>query len=135
MNDTQMRELFKQSKTIAVVGFSTKEDRPGFYVPQYLQQLGYKIIPVNPALKEGLGEKAYPDLLSIPRETKIDLVEIFRPPEFVPEIVEQAIEIGAKYVWMQIGATNRDAAKAARAAGLGVVEEACMLVEYQRLFG
>ncbi len=132
MNDAQMRELFKKTKTIAVVGFSTKEDRPGYYVPLYLRELGYRIIPVNPAIQEGLGEKAYPDLLAIPEP--VDLVQIFRPPEFGAEIVEQAIKMGAKYVWMQIGAVNKDAAKKAQAAGLGVVLDACMLVEYQRLF-
>ncbi|MBI3915297.1 MAG: CoA-binding protein [Chloroflexi bacterium] len=135
MNDKEMRELFKTVKTIAVVGFSTKEERPGFYVPQYLQQLKYKIIPVNPAVTEALGEKAYPDLRSIPREVKIDLVVIFRPPADVPPIVEDAIQIGARYVWMQIGAVNPDAAKRAEQAGIATVVDLCMLIEYQRLFG
>ena len=93
---------------------------------------GYRIIPVNPTLKEAFGQKAYPDLLAVPE--KVDVVQIFRPPEQVPAIVEQAIKIGAKVVWMQLGAVNPDAAKTAEAAGLMVVLNKCMMIEHKRLF-
>ena len=132
MNDTQMREMFQTARTIAVVGLSTNPARPGFYVPEYLMLKGYRVIPVNPTIEEALGQKAYPDLLSVPE--KVDVVQIFRRPEDVPAIVEQAIKIGAKYVWMQIGAANHDAARAAEAAGLGVAMDKCMMVEHKRLF-
>ena len=118
-------------KTIAVVGLSSRPERPGYYVPAYLQEQGYRIIPVNPNLQEALGEKAYPDLTSIPE--RVDLVQIFRRPEAVPPFVEQAIAIGAKSIWMQLGIVNQEAAEKARAAGLDVVMDACILVEHRRL--
>jgi len=132
MNDTQMREMYQTVHTIATVGFSNKPERPGYYVPEYLMLKGYRIIPINPTLEEALGQKAYPDLLAVPE--KVDVVQIFRRPEDVPAIVEQAIKIGARYVWMQIGAANQDAARAAQAAGLGVAMDKCMMVEHKRLF-
>lgn len=131
MKDAEIRQILLATRTIATVGFSTKPDRPGYYVPEYMMAKGYRIIPVNPAIKEILGQKAYPDLLSIPE--KIDLVQIFRPPQDVPPIVDQAIQIGAKYIWMQIGAVNEAAAEKARAAGLLVVMNLCMMIEHQRL--
>jgi len=133
MNDTQMRELFQTVRTIATVGYSTNPERPGSYVPEYLMRKGYRVIPVNPMLQDALGEKAYPDLLAIPE--KVDVVQIFRRPEDVPALVEQAIQIGAKYVWMQIGAANKDAAQKAQAAGLLVAMDKCMMIEHKRLFG
>lgn len=128
-----MRRLLEESKTIAVVGLSSREGRPGYYVPAYLQGQGYRIIPVNPYLEESLGEKAYPDLLSIPDEETIDVVEIFRRPEHIPPIVEEAIQIGAGAIWMQLGIVNEQAAETARAAGLDVVMDACMLVEHKKI--
>jgi predicted CoA-binding protein len=132
VNDAQLKEIFENSRTIATVGLSSNPQRPGYYVPEYLMLKGYRVIPVNPLLKEALGQKAYPDLLAVPE--KVDVVQIFRPPEEVPAIVEQAIRIGAQVVWMQIGATNRDAAQVAQAAGLSVVMDKCMMIEHKRLF-
>jgi len=130
VNQNQSIEhILKTAKTIAVVGFSSRPSRAGYYVPAYLQQQGYRIIPVNPYLKEGLGEKAYPDLLSIPEP--VDLVLIFQRSEKVPPFVTQAIQINAKAVWMQLGIYNQAAAAAARSAGLDVVMDACMMVEHR----
>ncbi len=116
--DTVHEALFN-TRTIAVVGISDKPWRASHYVARYLQEEGFRIIPVNPYLDEVLGERAYPDLLSIPEP--IDMVDIFRRPEFVGPIVDEAIEIGAKYVWMQDGVVNEEAAVKARAAGILVV--------------
>lgn len=101
-----IRKVLEESKTIAVVGASNNPERHSYEVAQYLQRQGFKIIPVNPALTEMLGEKAYPDVLSIPGP--VDVVDVFRRPEAVPEVVEQAIAKGAKVVWMQPGAENID---------------------------
>jgi len=122
-------QVLKESKTIAVVGLSSNPQKPSYEVAQYLQERGYKIIPVNPNLTEALGEKAYPDVLSIP-ET-VDVVDIFRPPEAVPEIVEQAIAKKAKVVWMQPGAENLAAAERAMQAGLQVIVGVCMMREHR----
>jgi predicted CoA-binding protein len=133
MTDPEMKEMFQAVRTIATVGFSTNPARPGYYVPEYLMLKGYRVIPVNPTIQDALGQKAYPDLLSVPE--KVDVVQIFRRPEDVPAIVEQAIKIGAKVIWMQIGATNPEAVKTAQTAGLGVVTDKCMMIEHKRLFG
>ena len=125
-----IQKLLENTKTIAVVGLSSQPTRAGYYVPAYLQGQGYRIIPVNPHLKQAMGEKAYPDLPSVP--DKVDLVLLFRRPEAVPPFVEQAIDIGAQGVWMQSGIVNRQAAERARAAGLDVVMDACMMVEHRR---
>ena len=124
-------EILNSSRTIAVAGLSPKEDRPSFTVASYLKQQGYLIIPVNPTASEILGEKSYPDLSSIP-ET-IDVVDIFRRSEEVPAIVEEAIKIGAKSVWMQEGVISEEAAKLAKDAGLRVVMDKCMFKEHQKL--
>lgn len=118
------RDVLTTSKTIAVVGLSNKPDRPSNEIASYLQEHGYRIIPVNPTIKEALGEKAYPSLKDIPES--IDVVQIFRRPEEVPAVVEDAIAIGAKVVWMQPGAENEEAAAKAEAAGLKAVVGACM---------
>jgi predicted CoA-binding protein len=131
MNQQQtIDNILETTKTIAVVGLSTKKERAGFYVPEYLQAQGYRIIPVNPNMENALGEPAYPNLKSIPEP--VDLVLIFQRSEKVTPFVEQAIEIGATAVWMQLGITNEKAAATARAAGLAVVMDACMLVEHRR---
>ncbi len=127
------RAILEQVKVVAVVGLSRRESRPGYYVPAYMHAAGYRIIPVNPYLEEALGEKAYPDLLSIP--DPVDMVVIFRRSEDIPPVVDQAIEIGAKVVWMQLGIFNEEAATKARAAGLQVVMNSCVKVDHQRLFG
>lgn len=122
-------KILATAQVVAVVGLSSQQSRAGYYVPAYLQQHGYRIIPVNPYLTEALGEKAYPDLPSVPEP--VDLVLIFQRSEKVPPFVQQAIEIGAKAVWMQQGIVHSQAAAQAQAAGLDVVMDACMLVEHR----
>lgn len=128
--DTTMTSILANSHTIAVVGFSSKSYKAGYYVPAYLQQQGYRIIPVNPNLSSGLGETAYASLEEIPEP--VDLVLIFQRSENVPPFVDAAVAIGANAVWMQLGIANATAAARAEAAGLSVVEDACMLVEHKR---
>jgi len=118
MND-EIKEILTKYNTVAIVGISNKPDRDSYIVAEYLWNHGYKIIPVNPNIDSIFGLKAYPDLLSIPDE--IDIVDIFRRPEFVDEVVEQAIQKKAKVVWMQLGVINEKAAKRAQDAGLKVV--------------
>jgi predicted CoA-binding protein len=124
-------EVLNSSRTVAVVGLSSKPDRPSYKVARYLKEQGYKIIPVNPTEKEILGELCYPDLASIPES--VDVVEVFRRSEEVPPIVEEAIRIGAKAVWMQEGVINEEAAARAREAGLMVVMDKCMRKEHRKL--
>jgi len=131
-DDEKLRRILESAKKVAVVGISDKEDQANHTVPRYLQSQGYKIFPVNPTLDSVLGEKAYPDLVSIPM--KIDVVEIFRRSEAVPEIVDQAIQIGAKVVWMQEGIINESAAETALDAGLEVVMDTCMRATHKRLW-
>ena len=107
------------SKTIAVVGLSPRQERPSLYVAKYLQEQGYRVIPVNPQLDTVLGEKCYPDLKSIPEP--VDMVDVFRRSSLVGPIVDDAIEIGAKYVWLQDGVVDEEAAERAESAGLGVI--------------
>lgn len=121
--------ILADAKTIAVVGLSSRPSRAGYYVPAYLQSVGYRIIPVNPHISEALGEEAYPDLASVPEP--VDLVLIFQRSDKVPPFVDGAIEIGAEAVWMQLGIFNQEAADKASAAGLLVVQNACMMVEHR----
>ena len=123
-------ELLKKYKTIAVVGLSSNPMRPSFGVTEYMQEAGYRIIPVNPNETEVLGEKSYARLEEVPE--KVDIVNIFRRAEDVPPVVESAIRIGAKVVWMQSGIENGESAERARAAGLTVIEDACILVEHRK---
>ena len=124
-------EILKSSRVVAVVGLSPKPDRPSYGVASYLKEQGYRIIPVNPQAREILGEVCYPELASIPEP--VDVVDIFRRSEEVPAIVEEAIKIGAKAVWMQEGVINEEAAARAGEAGLLVVMDRCMLKEHQKL--
>jgi predicted CoA-binding protein len=132
-DDDAIRDLLSSAKVIAVVGLSSKRARASFGVSRYMQAAGYRIIPVNPNESEVLGEKAYPDLDSIPRELKIDIVNIFRRSEEVPEVVEAAIRLGAPAIWMQEGVIHKDAAEKARRAGIFVVMDRCLLKDHQRL--
>ncbi len=125
-------QLFKSARTIAVVGLSSKPHRPSRGVAAYLQSAGYRIIPVNPNETEVLGEKAYARLEDVPEP--VDVVDIFRRSQFVPAIVESAIRIGARAVWMQEGVIHPEAAEQARRAGLLVVMDACMLKEHVKRF-
>jgi predicted CoA-binding protein len=130
--ENTIMHILETARTIAVVGFSSRQSRAGFYVPAYLQKQGYRIIPVNPHLDRAIGERAYPNLPAVPEP--VDLVLIFRRSENVPPVVDDAIEIGAKAIWMQLGIVHEGAARKARAAGLKVVMDACMLVEHRQHF-
>ena len=127
-----VEEIVRESKVIAVVGLSPREDRPSSEVSRYMQQQGYRIIPVNPEFEgQLLGETVYPDLHSIPEP--VDVVDIFRRAHLIGPVVDDAVAIGAKAVWMQSGLINEPAAKVARDAGLGVVMDRCILVEHRRM--
>jgi len=125
-------DILSASKTIAIVGLSNRIFRPSNGVAQYLQSAGYRIIPLNPREREVLGEKSYARLEEVPE--RVDIVDIFRRSEFVPEIVESAIRMGARGIWMQEGVVHREAAERARRAGLFVVMDSCILKEHRRLF-
>ena len=127
----RISEILHTSRTIAVVGLSGKRYRPSYGVAEYLKRAGYRIIPVNPMESEVLGERSYPDLDSVPEP--VDMVDIFRRSEFVPEIVEAAIRKGAKVIWMQEGVIHEAAAARAEAAGLAVVMDRCILKDHRRL--
>ena len=127
----RVAELLQGSKTIAVVGLSSKRFRPSYGVAEYLKRSGFRIIPVNPGETEVLGEKSYPDLDSVPEA--IDIVDIFRRSEFVPEIVEAAIRTGAKLIWMQEGVFHEAAARRAEEAGIAVVMDRCILKDHRRM--
>jgi predicted CoA-binding protein len=124
-------DVLKNYKTIAVVGLSANPKRPSFSVTQYLQSAGYRIIPVNPNETEVLGEKCYPCLEDVPKSQYIEIVDIFRRSEHIPPVVDSTIAVGAKVIWMQQGIENQNAAAKARAAGLFVVEDACILIEHR----
>lgn len=124
-------QILANAKTIAVVGLSSHRWRPSYGVSEYMQSIGYRIIPVNPAESEILGEKVYATLDEIP--VPVDIVDIFRRPEHVPEIVDAAIRIGARCVWMQEGVVHEEAAGKARAAGLEVVMDRCILKEHRKM--
>ena len=135
MTNEEIKQILLSTRTIASVGLSSSDEKESFHIVSYLQEQGYRIIPINPSKPEILGEKTYPSLESIPPEIKVDVVQLFRKSEDVPPFVESAIAIGAKVVWMQVGIENEDAAKKARAAGLQVVMNACMRVTHRMLIG
>lgn len=128
---SSIAELLRNARVIAVVGLSAKRHRPSYGVSEYMQRQGYRIIPVNPNETSVLGEKAYASLDEVPE--KVDIVDIFRRSEHVPEIVEQAIRAGAKAIWMQEGVIHEEAAARAREAGLFVVMDRCILKEHRKL--
>lgn len=132
-NDETMKHILSTARTVASVGLSSNPQKESNEVGQYLKDHGYRVIPVNPAATEILGEKSYPSLADVPE--KVDVVQIFRKPEDVPPVVEEAIRIGAQVIWMQEGIVNEEAAQRAREAGLMVVMDACMKKTHQRLFG
>ncbi len=129
----EIEEILTSVRTIAIVGLSPKEERDSNHVAKHMIEAGYDVIPVNPTCIEILGLKSYPNLSSIPVE--IDVVDIFRKPSAVPEIVDEAIKIGAKVIWMQQGIVHNASAKKAMAADLKVVMNKCIMVEHRRLFG
>ena len=132
-NDQTMKSILSSAKTVASVGLSSNPEKESYWIVSYLKEQGYHIIPVNPTAAEILGEKAYPNLESVPE--KIDVVQVFRKSEDVPPVVEDAIKVGAKVVWMQEGIVNEEAAQKAREAGLQVVMDACMRATHRRLIG
>lgn len=129
----QLRQILRSCQTIAVVGLSADWYRPSYFAAKYMQEHGYRVIPVNPKYSEVLGERCYPDLESIPE--KVDLVDVFRKSDDCVPIARDAVAIGAKALWMQIGVMNAEAAQYAQAAGLEVVEDRCVKIEHARLFG
>ena len=131
-SNDEIDALLARARTIAVVGVSAKPDRDSYRVASYLQAAGYRIVPVNPGLDAVLGERAWPDLASIPPDVAIDIVDIFRRPEEIPPIVEAAINRGVQAVWMQRGLAHNAAAQRARQAGLVVVMDRCLKVEHAR---
>ena len=128
-----IRDILDGAKTIAIVGLSAERQKASYFVATYLKREGYRVIPVNPRGGTILGEKVYPDLLSIPE--KVDLIDVFRPASELPAIVEQAIAIGAKYVWTQLRIIDFDAAEKAIANGLSVVMDKCVKMEHGRFSG
>ena len=137
---SELRRILGTSRTIAVVGLSPQWHRPSFFAAKYMQGHGRRIVPVNPTATEILGERCYPSLTAAAealavRGEKIDLVDCFRRSEDIPPVAEEAIAIGAKCLWMQIGVINEEAAAKARAAGLDVVMNRCVKIEHARLFG
>jgi len=133
MKDEELKETLYNCRTIAVVGISPKEDRPSYIVASYLKSKGYRIIPVRPDGELILGEQVYRSLLEIPKEIGLEIVDIFRKSEDVPPIVEEAIQRGAKVVWMQEGVIHKEAGEKAEKAGLKVVMDRCLKKEHQRL--
>lgn len=129
--EQEVADLLEKSRTIAVVGVSHKEERDSHKVFKYLMEHGYKVIPVNPKYKQVLGETCYPDLRSVPEH--IDIVDIFRSVDAIPAIVDEAIEVKAGGIWMQLGLAHNEAAGRARCAGIPVVMNKCMKIEHSRL--
>ncbi len=127
------QEILRNCRTIAMVGLSSNPYRPSHFAAIYLKAEGYRIIPVNPRETEILGERCYPSLRDIPEP--VEVVDIFRDPAAVPGIVDEAIEVGAKVIWMQLGVIHEDAARVARKAGMQVVMDACIKIEHARFFG
>ncbi len=129
--DDRIREILRTYKNVAVVGLSADESRPSYGVSRYMQKRGYKIIPVNPKESVILGEKVYPSLGDVPN--RVEIVDVFRRPEFVSSIVDEAVEIGAKVIWLQEGVINHPAAIKASEQGVQVVMDKCMLKEHRKL--
>ena len=130
--DEEVRAILEKNRIIAVVGLSTKTDRDSYRVAKYLQERGYQIVPVNPRAEDILGEKCYANLKDIP--FPVDIVDIFRKIDAIPPVVEEAIAIGAKVVWMQLGLAENESARKAMAAGLQVVMNKCIKIEHSRYF-
>ena len=129
----QLRRILKENHTIAIVGLSADWYRPSYFAAKYMQEHGFRIIPVNPKYTEILGEKCYPDLKSIPE--KVDMVDVFRKRADCAPIAKEAVAIGAKVVWLQLGVENDEAKAIAESGGLEFVQNRCVKIEYARLFG
>ncbi len=133
MSDAQIKQILEDAKTIAVVGLTSSPLRPSHGVSAYMQQNGYRIIPVNPTITDALGEKAYPSLRDIPKDIKIDIVDVFRRPDAVPGIVDEVIDLKLPVLWLQETVIHEEAAEKARKAGVFVVMDHCLLKEHRRL--
>lgn len=129
----KLRRILRDNRTVAVVGLSANWYRPSYFAAKYLQEHGYRVIPVNPAYDSILGEKCHKSLADIPEQ--VDIVDCFRRSEEIPDLADEAAAIGAKVLWMQLGVTSPEARRHAEAAGLEVVEDRCMKIEHGRLFG
>ncbi len=132
-DEDRIPEILKNSKTIAVVGISDKPDRDSYRVSSYLQRNGFTIVPINPMISEWEGKKAYSDLVSIPGDVKVDVVDIFRKPDAVKKIVEESLQLSPKVIWMQEGVVNEEAAELAKRNSILVVMDRCMMKEHSRL--
>ena len=132
-DDEQIRILLKNSATIAVVGISGNPERDSYKVAEYLQKQGYKIIPINPAIKEVLGEKAYSNLTQV--SMPVDIIDVFRRNEEVPGVIKEALKLKPKAIWLQLGVINEEAAKQAIEAGLTIIMDRCIKIEHNRLLG
>jgi predicted CoA-binding protein len=131
-SDQEIKDILLKYKTVAVIGMSKNPEKDAFLIPAYLKKLGYKVIPVNPSANEILGEKAYPKLSEIPGD--VDIVDVFRPSEDVPNYVDEVIAKNPKVFWLQLGIENKQAEEKVAAAGIKVVFDRCMMAEHRRLF-
>ena len=129
--DDELRAILRGVRNIAVVGLSSKPERHSYNVAAYLKEVGYRIIPVNPNETEVLGERAYPSLRDVPEP--IDLVDVFRRPEYTPDVARDAVQVGARVLWLQLGIVNEEARRIAEEAGLSVIMDACLMIEHDRL--
>src|SRR5687767_13603993 len=132
---SDLRRILVNCRTLAIVGLSPQWHRPSYFAAKYMQAHGYRIIPVNPGAREILGERCYPSVSAAAEDHQIDMVDCFRRSEDIPPIADEAIAIGAKCLWLQIGVVNEEAAAKARAAGLETVMDRCVKIEHARLFG
>jgi predicted CoA-binding protein len=130
--EKQIANLLKNAKTVAVIGLSDDETKPSYGVSLYMQNSGYRIVPINPKIDEALGEKAYPSLTEAAEAEKIDIVDVFRRPDAVPAIVDEVIALGIPALWLQESVVHEEAAAKARAAGIFVVMDRCILKEHQK---
>jgi uncharacterized protein len=131
--DARMREVLLRAETVAVVGLSDKPERDSHQIAQYLQSVGYRVVPVNPVVAEVLGERSYPDLGSFPPEVRLDIVDVFRRSDQVGPVADETIARRVPVLWMQLGVTNAEAAAKVRAAGLVCYEDLCIMVQHKRL--
>jgi predicted CoA-binding protein len=134
-SDRELRSILGDAETIAVIGLSSNPERPSHDVAEFLQSSGYRVVPVNPNETEVLGERAYPSLLDVPEDIRIDIVDVFRRAERTPEVAEQAVARRAKVLWLQEGIANEDARRIGEDAGLTVIMGVCIKVQKQRLEG
>ena len=132
-SDSDLRRILSSTRTVAVVGLSDKPDRDSHSVAAYLQSMGYRVVPVNPAVPQVLGEPSYPSLSAIPPDVPVDLVDVFRRSDQVPSIVDEALARQVPVIWLQLGVEHPEATRRARAAGTTVIENRCIRTEHQRL--